>query len=308
MLEYYDPSSMDYPSFERITKLLLKFMIVRITRIFGDIWIAIRGGVPSGAFNTSHMDSWIMALYFFLFAIWQIHNAPEEEQEELELELMTIINIVVYGDDHLYRKGLLKGSHYFSGKAFADFMLKHFDVRIRDIKDGIPFCSKTKDGWVINWGCTFLKYQFVENPHKGVGQPDFLPFRESREYLVRACFGRVPRPRDVIDTMISVVGHAYATYASNRDAYDRLFVFYAELLSGTPELVTDLPGQIQKRLNNDDLKRLRQAGITVEELASGFPTWEKLIEKNIRDEVYQDNTKISMDYMVDMVDESEYLW
>lgn len=287
MSNFVDPESEDFPVFEQIVKFLLKNMIVRITQLFGSIWGFVKGGVPSGAYNTSHMDSWVMAMYFMLFAVYQLRTAPEEEQEQLEMELLTIIMIIVYGDDHLYNKGTGKGSIYFSATNFKHFMKKHFNVEMRDVKDGIPFCSKVKDGWIINWGATFLKHQFIVNPEKGApGQPNFLPFRESREYLVRAVWGRVTRPRDCIDTMLSIIGHAYGTYASNRDAYDRLCMFYAELLSESGA-AGNLAQVMRERMTLDDLKKIRQMGLTEEEVVSGFPSWYTLVQKNIVDDSYQ---------------------
>jgi len=161
------------------------------------------------------------------------------------------------------------------------------------LKDGISFCSKSSHGWLTEWGATFLKHQFVLNHNRSPGQLTFLPYRESREYLVRAVWGRITKKRDVIDTMLSILGHAYGTYASNRDAYDRLLLFYSELSSQID--LSNLQEELRSRITLDDLKRLRQMGLTADELVSGFPTWEKLVEKNIWDEVYQDITARRID-------------
>jgi len=308
MCMYYDESMGDFQIFELICKFLCRNMIIRLTRLFGKIWALVKGGVPSGAYNTSHMDSWIMALYFFLFAVFQIHNAPVEHKEELEMDLLLKVFFADYGDDLLYNKGKGLGAHYFSGVAFADFLKKHFDVELRDMKDGLPFCTVVMDGWIIKLGASFLKYQFVRNPCKDLGQSKFIPFRESRDFLIRAVYGRVTKSRDVVDTLVSIIGHAYGTYASNRDAYDRLFLFYAELLAGSPELITNLPQEMEKRLGVDDLKKMRQMGMTVEELVSGFPKWETIVEKNRRDEIYQDTTAMPMDLDDFEVDADAFGW
>lgn len=203
--------------------------------------------------------------------------------------MLETVALVVYGDDHLWRKGLGKGAIYFSGMAFTDFMEKYFNVKVRDVKDAVCYCSVESGGWVLRWGATFLRHQFVVNKNKEPGQPKFLPYRESRDFLIRAVWGRVTKERDVVDTMLSILGHAYGTYGSNRDAYDRLQLFYAELLV-SEDIHDNLAGVMAKRLNNDDLKRLRQLGMTVEELVSGFPSWETLQMKNVWDETYQDIT------------------
>jgi len=303
---HLDPNSEDFPIFEKICKFLLRNMIQRITKIFASIWVIVKGGVPSGAYNTSHMDSWIMALYFCLFCVYQVHNAPENHREELEWDLFKIVRLVVYGDDHLYRKGLGIGSHYFSGKAFADYMMKHFNVVVRDLRDGIPFCSEEMHGWLVSVGASFLKHQFVLNKEKGEGQPTFLPYRESWEFLLRAVWGRITRPRDHIDVLLSILGHAYGTYASNKDAYVRLHLFYVELLEEVDDL-ENLEATMIARMTPDDIKKIRQIGLSPEELVSGFPTWDNLVSKNIVDRRYQDTTSLPMD-LADTVDINEWFF
>jgi hypothetical protein len=300
MSAHLDTHDKDYPLIEMILKFLIRNMINRITQLFGSIWGVVQGGVPSGAFNTSHMDSWIMALYFFLFCVWQIHQAPDLEQEELESYFMLIIRIVVYGDDHFYNKGDGKCADHFSGQRFADFMKKYFSVYIRDLKENIPFCSTPNGDFLRIMGATFLKYQFVLNPDRSPGQADFLPYRESREYIVRAVWGRTPRKRDAIDVMLSLLGHAYSTYASNRCAYDRMHVYYQELARTLGQSNEDLAAAMSSRLTVDDLKKIRQLGMTPEELLQGYPTWETLVEKNIVDPFYQDISKNAQFYSDDV--------
>jgi len=292
MLIHHAPGE-DKDIFEKVNKFLLKVMLNRITKIFGDVWVTIKGGVPSGSYNTSDIDSWVMLLYFCLFCVWQIAMAPPEHQEELELVFLAILRIVVYGDDHVYRKGLGIASHYFSGAAFADFLLKHFNVKLRDIKDGIPFVSVTKDGWIMREGVTFLKHQFIINPEKGAGQSKFLPFRESREVMIRAIWGRETRFRDEVDVLLSIIGHAYGTYAANPDAYDRLNLLYKEIVGVIG--VENLGSRLVERVGHDDLKKLRQLGISEEDILSGFPAWETLVSRNVRDEAYQDISSLAFD-------------
>jgi len=218
-----------------------------------------------------------------------------EKREKLEMEFLSVVKAVVYGDDHLYNKGEGLGSHYFSGTAFAAFLKTHFNVKLRDLKDGVQFVSKTRDGWLVDVGATFLKHQFVINPDRGPGQPQFLPFRESREFLIRAVWGRETRSRDEIDVLLSLLGHAYGTYASNRDAYDRMHLLYSEIVSVIgPD---NLQNRLMERVAVEDLKKIRQMGMTPGELVSGFPLWEVLVQKNVYDSTYQDTTYSSYEFL-----------
>jgi len=62
---YDSPLNPDYEARVEITKFLIRNIICRLTHLFGPIWGIQRGGVPSGCQNTSHLDSWVMALWFF---------------------------------------------------------------------------------------------------------------------------------------------------------------------------------------------------------------------------------------------------
>jgi len=289
MFVHEDPTHPDHPVKELILKTILKAILSRVTHLFGEVWGVQRGGVPSGCYNTSHMDSWVMSLYFYLFATYQIMNAPPADRPILEKQLIQIIRLIVYGDDHAYKKGEGLSATYFSGAQFANFMKTHFDVDIRDIKDGICFLSEASNGWLTSVGLTFLRHQFVENTDKRPGQSKFLPYRETREYIARAIWGREPKERDVVDVLLSVMGHAYGTHGSNYDAWKSLKYIYAELLQ---EIGTDYMGSVGDaidRLGEADLKKWRQHGITVEDLRRGFPTWTELRSRNFFDKVYQQN-------------------
>jgi hypothetical protein len=291
-----DPTQPDFEIKRRITKWLLSNMIVRLTRIFAEQWAWIRGQVPSGCYNTSHMDSWIMAMYFFIFGLVTIDQAPAEHQVELEEALYNRITLIVYGDDHLYNKGTGLAAQYFSAHRFADFAKKYYGVEIRDLKSGLPFCSRTFGGWITEMGATFLKHQFVLNPNKSEGQCNFLPFRESREFLIRAIWGRETDERGILDVILSCIGHAYGTYGANRDAYDRLRLLYEECVKESGMKPGKIIAEILESMSRDDLGKIRQLGISTDDVMMGFPTWETLQTKNIMDWSYHNNIVNTVDY------------
>jgi len=296
MLVHEDPLSRDYEMKKKIIEWLAENMAARLTRLFANYWAFVRGQVPSGCWNTSHMDSWIMAMYFCLFGLWQIQNAPEELQEELEESLFNIIMIIVYGDDHAWNKGEGVSAQYFSADEFARFCKKYFDVDVRDLVTGATFLSDTFDGFLVRKGLTFLRHQFIMNPEKGQGQCNFIPFREWREFLIRAVWGRETSSRDCLSVMMSCIGHAYGTYASNYPAYRRLFLLFESLvqISGVSPH-TSLKEAIGRQ-THDDLKKLRQIGISPEEVLRGFPSWKTLISKNVMDWNYHETVHDNIDH------------
>jgi len=302
MLIHEDPRSEDYELKKRIIQQLIKSIIARVTQLFGSAWCIQRGGVPSGCYNTSHMDSWVMALYFCLFCVDQILKAPKEHKEQLERDFIDLVKLIVYGDDHVYNKGKGLSAAYFSAKLFAVFLQDCFDVELRDVRDGVPFCSRQHCGWIIGEpGMIFLRHYALINRNKSKGQAKFLPFRETREYIARAVWGREPKNRDIVDTMLSVLGHTYGTHGSNHDAYVSLRLFYGNLQK---RIVGDgsIPAQdLVDRVDLHDIRKMRQHGITVDDLRIGFPTWANLQKRNVYDRTYQDIT-VDFDDIDDLCD------
>jgi len=297
MFIHEDPSHPDHPLKEILLKCLIKNMVTRITHFFGRLWGIQVGGVPSGCYNTSHMDSWVMALYFCLFAVHQILRAPPEIRGSLEEEFIRVVRLIVYGDDHNYNKGKGVTSTWFSIHEFTSFLKKAFGVELRGGREG-SFCSRQVHGWLVHLGTTFLRHQAILNPHYGSNeQPPFLPFRETKEYIVRAVWGRTASPRDIPDVMLSVLGHAFGTHGSNYDAWKSLKFFYKELLQEFGASEAEFLGDLVDRVERQDIGKMRQHGITVQDLAQGFPLWETLIDRNKYDPVYQDIKHIFDDGM-----------
>jgi len=294
---YFDRSGSDtFEVRKRLLQWLAKNIVTRISHLFGELWAQQVGGVPSGCFNTSHMDSWIMLLWFTLFSLYQIIMAPPDIQDYLLDIFIRLVVCLVYGDDHVVNKSdddLAKV--YFAGSEFVKFMKEFFDVDVREMEDDLTFASKTRNGWYMSGlrGIIFLRHGIVLNENyknpKYPGQPYFLPFRETWDYIVRSFKGKEAKEtRTPLDLILSTLGHAYGTYASNRFAYDCLYSIYLSAIKEmgmTPEkILAKLVTQVVSE--NDTIRDLRRRGIDPQELLNGFPTWETLIKKNTYDEQY----------------------
>jgi len=300
---YDDPKSPDYETRKKIHYYIIRAVLVRMTHLFGPVWGVQTGGVPSGKLNTSHCDSWIMAFWIFNYFVYQIHTAKDEHKELLEFAMLDIVRAIVYGDDNAWNKTSDPVvSSYFSGAGFVRFMRLFYDVEVRDLKDGVSFISDTSGGSIVRMGLTFLRHQFVLNPLRH--RPDqcqLLPYRETREFVVRAAWGHEARVRTPLDVMLSVMGHAYGTYASNPDAWLALkWIYYSALeASGLKEL--EAVSAISDSLRGPDLKDIRRRGMTKEDILLGFPSWEMLVKKNSVLPGYHD-----LDANLSAVDFSEY--
>jgi hypothetical protein len=286
----------DSPAYELKKKILifiLKNVVTRITKAFGEIWEIIFGKVPSGVLDTSHMDSWVKALWFFLFMTFTISEIPDKrERMRVARWAALMVAIIVYGDDFLYKKGVGALAAYFSGEKYKVFLERYFNVELRDVFDGISLCSIEHHGWLIHRGVSFLKMHCVLNPKYTPtnGQCWFLPFRETREILVRCYYGREPKSRTVIDAVSSTISHAYGTFGANDDAYRYLEALYKSLMydHGLNEAKT-LEEVVSKK-SAHDMKQFRQIGMDIAELQAGFPTKRVLEEKNTWDKEYHNIT------------------
>lgn len=286
-LIYDDPTGEDYDMRVRIIKLIIRTITARLTHLFGPTWAFVLGGVPSGILSTSHLDSWVVALYLFLFLAFQIAMAPPEHQDILEEAALIYFAAIVYGDDHVYNKTMDEIiSKYFSGGNFQVFMKTYFDVDIRNMKDGVPFLSKHMFGKLTSVGMTFLKHQAVLNTCKLPGQCRYLPFRESNEFFVRIAWGKENRVRTLFDVILSSLGHAYGTYASNYDAWTGIKYIYYHAMRALGVPTAESVAKAVGDLSTDDIRDMRRKGISKDELLAGFPSWETLQKKNTYDAVY----------------------
>jgi len=288
---YYDlPGTHNYKLRKRIVEWLAKHVVTRVTHLFGELWAISVGGVPSGMINTSHIDSWVMAMYLCMFFTTQIHNAPAHMQDKLMNIAVDLLMMCVYGDDHAVNKTSDEDAKaWFAGTHFVKFMHKYFGVKVRDMNDNMTFLSTEALGILIHKGLTFLRHQFIINPEKDQPkQPRYLPYRETWEFMIRVFWGKEGKVRDFLDIVMSAIGHAYGTYAANRDAYEKLRIIYTLAISRLgrtiPEIMKTLANKVIKE--EDTFRDFRRRGVTVEELIAGFPTWETLVKKNEIDRPY----------------------
>jgi hypothetical protein len=153
-LIYDAMNSTDHPARKFITEYLIANLLCRRTQVMGDVWAFIKGEVPSGLQNTSHMDSWIMLLLFTLFVLRRAidpSTTPEQKKKILNALIERIIHIIIYGDDHLFTVGgdtELKA--WFNAHTFAEFLHRYYRMELRDLKSNGTFLSIEKDS--KRWG------------------------------------------------------------------------------------------------------------------------------------------------------------
>jgi len=258
------------------------------------------GKMPSGAWMTSHGDSWIVSLWFFMYGVMQILKAPVHVRARMEEELVQrVINIIVYGDDHIITTERDDSVAYFNMTQFAQWCKTYLGVDIRDVRPDVSYTVHTRNGYKISEGIVFLRHNNVRNRHQDEhsSQPYYLPFRNMCDYQIKSVWGRECKDRDIYDFLLSVLGHAYGTYASNYNAYSWLYHAFAASMYTIEKEEGYAPEQTlgtainRSHTNSDFMKKMKQADISMESLQRGFPSWNSLVEKNRYDELYHQDKR-----------------
>lgn len=288
---YFKPGTAGYKKMRDGMTFIIEESLNRLTALFYDIWVMLKGQVPSGFWNTSHMDSWCVALLFFWFVAYQLRKKTaggslnKKQRREIYVFLRNrIIAIIVYGDDNLasYPKGHWISSllNYYE---WDKWLWRYWGMRLRDIRRS-RFLSTVRNGVLISRGATFLRHQAIANPNVAIaGQPKYLPFRETQEIMVRLGWGREPKSRDLLDLSLSIVGHAWGTFASNRLTYDWLKSLFEAVLSKTGLTANSLVSQAFGRATEDDMRQMRHKGLDPSVIITGFPSWPSLVKQNTVD-------------------------
>jgi len=289
MLLYEERGTPEYEIKRRILQYVIKNVVNQLVSMAGQ-WAVKAGGMPSGLYGTSHGDSFILLLWWCMFLVVQILSAPDNLRDKLMEAALDWLMIVIYGDDHLWNRTMdPEVTAWFNGLAFTRFLKLYKDVELRD-QVCTSFASKQKHGYLVHTGAIFLKYYSVVNPYiDRPKQPTFIAFRETPEYIVRAVHGRIPRSRTCFDVILSLMGHSYGTYASNRDAYDIMALMYQNCLDQLGLDDEEVLNKIMVDLSSDDIADFRRKGIDVGDLIKGFPSWDCLISQNEYSPIHENN-------------------
>jgi len=297
---YYKRDHPSYAEMMRAIDFIARTVAARVVRFFQRLWAIVIGKMPSGAWMTSHGDSWIVGLWFFMFGVMKIMKAPQEMREKMEADLISrVINIVVYGDDHIMTTDRGNTQQYFNMIQFSLWCKVYLGAEMRDIRPDVPYTVQTRNGYRTSEGIVYLKHYNVRNRsfyQEGGQQPYYLPYRSMSDYQIKSVWGRECKDRDIYDFILSLIGHSYGTYGSNFNAYSWLKAAYVSafrILEKDGITPQDTLGTAINRshTNIDYVKKARQADISMENLQKGFPTWETLIKKNVYDPVYHEATR-----------------
>lgn len=280
----FDSRSMDTKVYKNLLRAAIQWITARVTHVFAGVWKLIIGGMPSGLFSTSHGDSWIMGFLFWLFVEYVLERNPGIRRVFEVYFYNGKIRIIVYGDDHIL--GIHKEFHQLINEnEFAKFLLKFFDMELRDIKSGASLLSEpNKFGGCKVSGIVFLQRHLILTPDWVKTTSRIVSYKPVWKYIWKIPFSSDNGVRVPVDVLLSCIGNAYDTTGTNRVAYDFLrfvFVFVAMengiQLRDVPKMYSE---SMKSSVGKDVTKMMRKSGLTLKEMLGGFPSLEELHTRN----------------------------
>jgi len=274
---------------KRLYLLLLYHVTNKITLQPGTIWRLIRGVMYSGGKETSHGDSWIMGLIFFLYVEYIRLTYPHAAPFIHRCVINGFIAIIIYGDDHIWcAPKVLRGM--MGANSFASFLKEFLGMELRDYREYDSFLSVVNHntGQMIYAGPRFLKRHFIKN-FLGPECAPVLPFKPYIESLVRLC--AVTEEEGVLGAILKAVGQMWDTTGTNLVAYEACKSVYDYVSTLSPKT----PLEIYKDWLNDREKYpyirgiIKKTKMTPEELFETFPTLELLQSRHQWDPVKCNN-------------------
>jgi hypothetical protein len=278
---YYDWQGMN-PSQRTFLKrlyLLLQYHVVnKITLQPGTFWRLIRGVMYSGGKETSHGDSWIMALIFFLFIEHIRYTHPSDAPFIKQCLMMRFIAIIIYGDDHVWccPKSL---RHIINVKAFARFLQEFLGMELRDFKEYDSFLSRVSHatGLMTYRGPKFLKRYWIPATDFNIpNSAPVLPYKFYLEPLVRAC--TVTEEEGVFGYILKLIGQAWDTLGTNDLMYHVLENLYAQACTMTDKTPREL--FLEWRTDPGKFKFMqslaKKSTMRMEDFFESFPTLREL--------------------------------
>lgn len=287
---YYDEELSDMNLFEMLLKLATENIAVKMVHIFARIWKLIIGIMPSGAYETSHGNSWLVGLLFWAYIEMVKSKRPQRAAQIDKLFREGKIEFPVYGDDHVI--GVHKSvADIINEEGYASFVKEFFGMKIHKIRNNIPFLSVPDEhGGLKVDGVIFLKRRLIKRPDDyPTDLPDVLPYKNLDDVLVKLAWGNNPR-WTLADYAISAIGLAYDGMGTNPVLHEiclQMFVFCVR--QGGFASMEDLRRafmDFRADKTKDITRVLRKIGIPLEKVLEGFPSRDYLLSLHKYDKHY----------------------
>jgi len=260
-------------------KILAKIRIVKVTRLEGNQWVVMTGVMPSGSFETSDGDSWIVVL---LVCCWVEHLRETNPVacQLVDRYFFDEYRLVCYGDDHVMGFGVHLRA-IMSEYGFAQYVLEFWDMEIKDAKVGQPLLTRVENDAVVESGITFLKRRLIAKPsHMPENCAPVVAWKPAWYHFVRIPYsaeGRISWSRVVC----SIIGHAWDCQGTNLHAYNELAFLYNDVVSHLDLSSAGIRQMVEKEFADQKVKTkmLMKLGLKPESFFQ-FPTMSQLAMYN----------------------------
>jgi len=267
---------------ERLIRKLMYFISSKVVLHAGTFWRFMTGVMYSGGLETSHGDSWIMALIFFLYLNHVISQHPSLASVITEQIVYRYIAIAVFGDDHLWCcPDFLRPVINVLG--FRDFLSRYCDMNLRDYREYDSFLSvpDRTTGLLKVVGPKFLKRYFIANDIDPRLAP-VLPYKPLFEPMLK---NFVDSEHIYENYILKSIGMAWDTMGTNPIHYRLVQEFFERLMFGNPRTPDEMYRHavlgIDGRLKMN--KMIRRVGIPADKFFAGFPSLEEMQERHVID-------------------------
>jgi hypothetical protein len=278
-----DPS---YRMFQYILEGCAEQLAGKTVRWIKDFVLLI-GVMPSGSLETSHGDSWVVGVVYWLSYIFNVmaHSEVKVRRQIWEALANRIIGMFVYGDDFLkvYPKSL---RDHINVNGFAGYMLSSHSIQFKNSEEfssALTYLTVWNNEVVnhVYTGPSYLKRHLIRADQFNLNliNPKIskvVPWRPFPQYQWRA---GVPRDRSapIYMNLSRLIGLAYDTLGVDPMAYYYLGFVYNDTyeisarIVGANYLTDNMPRWLE-----EDCKYLRKINYRIEH--SNFPSREELLD------------------------------
>jgi hypothetical protein len=234
--------------------------------------------MPSGAYETSHGDSWITALvYFSFFEYLRGSDAKFKTLFDKEFGAKRV-RLAVYGDDNVL--GIpLSLTKWITKETITQFFFSFAGFVIRDYEEHSSFLSLPDGrGGLAHKGVCFLQKYAIPLPlkYRNKGLPPVVHYRPAMVNIRKFSKGS-GEYRDDFDYFLSAITGAYDN-PFNQVWYD-FCVLAAKYFTPEGDWSLLLPDKL-KRSQGYVSKLMKKAGIKITDLFAGVPNVEIICEMN----------------------------
>lgn len=278
---YQDERGEQYELYLRFLELAIENLTFRCTHLYGDIWRMLYGGMPSGAYETSHGDSWIVCLIYYMYFVYTADKFNEYSQSIYDMLSDQTFKLKVFGDDSILAvpKEL---AHVVSIYGMADFVTECFDMSMRDLERHDQFLSVPDGvGGLKKAGVCYLSRYFIARESVTAREDisPVLPYRLAGKIIRKFAHGSGER-KDVKDYLLSAMGMTFDSMGTNPVAY----YFCSWVFSIARRMLKDGEDIVSYAQNTDKkyvLTLLKKLNISVNDLTGSFPTVDQLLDRHV---------------------------